>query len=449
MFTFILGAASAFFYIKSLNEGAVINSSKISDSLSSNKKSYKKQNNVQIESRSEKKREEREEEEEGGKGNKKEKKGNNVRIYVDGCWDLCHSGHYNAIRQAKALGDHLVVGVHSCEEIARNKRWPIMSDKERMACIEACKWVDQVVFDVPYSPSAELLDRSDVSCDYVAHGDDIAIAANGKSAYHAVESRLKIFKRTPGVSTTKLIDRLIAATKYQELEIEKQENNKENDNEEEDSGGSGLLPISKENKNESQEEIGSWSQFLSSSYRISAFSNNRTPGSNDKVVYIDGIFDLFHAGHIAAIKEAKKEGTFLYVGLFDDETIRNKKGSYFPLMGIQERTLNVLSCKFVDEVIIACPWNITKDMINVLNIDSIVTCDITNELSDENNERYNIVKKEYKNMFKKVFAKDSQLTTNDLMKRIAKDQERMKKENENRVKKEMAYMKTRQYVKES
>ena len=25
-----------------------------------------------------------------------------LRIYVDGCWDLCHSGHYNALRQAKA-----------------------------------------------------------------------------------------------------------------------------------------------------------------------------------------------------------------------------------------------------------------------------------------------------------------------------------------------------------
>jgi len=34
-----------------------------------------------------------------------------VRIYIDGCWDIMHSGHYNAIRQAKALGDTLIVGV--------------------------------------------------------------------------------------------------------------------------------------------------------------------------------------------------------------------------------------------------------------------------------------------------------------------------------------------------
>ena len=31
--------------------------------------------------------------------------------YVDGCFDIMHSGHYNAIRQAKRLCDVLVVGV--------------------------------------------------------------------------------------------------------------------------------------------------------------------------------------------------------------------------------------------------------------------------------------------------------------------------------------------------
>jgi ethanolamine-phosphate cytidylyltransferase len=41
---------------------------------------------------------------------KKEKK---VRIWVDGCFDVLHFGHANALRQAKALGDELVVGVHT------------------------------------------------------------------------------------------------------------------------------------------------------------------------------------------------------------------------------------------------------------------------------------------------------------------------------------------------
>jgi ethanolamine-phosphate cytidylyltransferase len=35
-----------------------------------------------------------------------------VRIWLDGCYDLTHFGHYNAFRQARALGDHLVVGIN-------------------------------------------------------------------------------------------------------------------------------------------------------------------------------------------------------------------------------------------------------------------------------------------------------------------------------------------------
>lgn len=69
-----------------------------------------------------------------------------VRIYVDGCWDVMHSGHYNALRQARALGDFLVVGVHSDEEIARVKREPVMNNEQRMAAVTACKWADEVTF---------------------------------------------------------------------------------------------------------------------------------------------------------------------------------------------------------------------------------------------------------------------------------------------------------------
>ena len=40
-----------------------------------------------------------------------------TRVYMDGCFDLMHYGHANALRQAKALGDELVVGVVSDGEM--------------------------------------------------------------------------------------------------------------------------------------------------------------------------------------------------------------------------------------------------------------------------------------------------------------------------------------------
>lgn len=54
-----------------------------------------------------------------------------VRVFVDGCFDLMHLGHANALRQAKALGDELVVGVCSEAEMRANKGPPVLSTEER------------------------------------------------------------------------------------------------------------------------------------------------------------------------------------------------------------------------------------------------------------------------------------------------------------------------------
>ena len=48
------------------------------------------------------------------------------RVYVDGCFDMMHSGHMNAVRQAKLIaegvGGLLIVGVHADAEIAYLKQ---------------------------------------------------------------------------------------------------------------------------------------------------------------------------------------------------------------------------------------------------------------------------------------------------------------------------------------
>ena len=76
-----------------------------------------------------------------------------VRVYVDGCFDMMHSRHFNVLRQAKRLGHVLVAGVHSDEEIAKFKGTPVMSNEARLALVKACKWVNEVAFGVPYNPT--------------------------------------------------------------------------------------------------------------------------------------------------------------------------------------------------------------------------------------------------------------------------------------------------------
>ncbi|GJV27500.1 ethanolamine-phosphate cytidylyltransferase-like protein [Tanacetum coccineum] len=96
------------------------------------------------------------------------------------------------------------------------------------------------------------------------------------------------------------------------------------------------------------------------------------PGPNARVVYIDGAFDLFHAGHVEILKSARQLGDFLLVGLHTDQIVSEQRGIHFPLMHLHERSLSVLACRYVDEVIIGAPLEITKDMITTFNISLVV-----------------------------------------------------------------------------
>lgn len=108
-----------------------------------------------------------------------------VRIWVDGCFDLMHFGHANAFRQAKALGDILVVGVNTDADIRKYKGPPIMNDQERTIAVSACKWVDEVVPGAPYVMTDEYLqyifDKHKI--DYVVHGDDPCLLPDGTDVF--------------------------------------------------------------------------------------------------------------------------------------------------------------------------------------------------------------------------------------------------------------------------
>jgi len=46
-------------------------------------------------------------------------------------FDMVHFGHANSLRQAKALGHYLVVGIHTDEEITKHKGPPVFTEQER------------------------------------------------------------------------------------------------------------------------------------------------------------------------------------------------------------------------------------------------------------------------------------------------------------------------------
>ena len=58
------------------------------------------------------------------------------------------------------------------------------------------------------------------------------------------------------------------------------------------------------------------------------------------------------AGALPAAQLAQRQGDFLLVGLHADEDVSERRGSHLPLMDLHERSLSVLACKYVDEVVI-------------------------------------------------------------------------------------------------
>lgn len=73
---------------------------------------------------------------------------------------------------------------------------------------------------------------------------------------------------------------------------------------------------------------------------------------NKKIVWTNGCFDILHIGHVKYLKEAKKMGDILIVGLNSDESIRKLKGDDRPIQSELERAEILASLNFIDQVII-------------------------------------------------------------------------------------------------
>jgi len=130
-----------------------------------------------------------------------------TRVYVDMVGDLFHAGHVSLLRAARELGDHLVVGILSDETVAAYKRRPIMNLAERVAVIEACRYVDEVIPDAPARLTPEFLDEHKLAL--VVHGDDVEAAAAADVYGPAVKTgRLHLVPRSGSISTTDLIARV-------------------------------------------------------------------------------------------------------------------------------------------------------------------------------------------------------------------------------------------------
>ncbi|MBI1292695.1 D-glycero-beta-D-manno-heptose 1-phosphate adenylyltransferase [bacterium] len=65
-----------------------------------------------------------------------------------------------------------------------------------------------------------------------------------------------------------------------------------------------------------------------------------------QIVFTNGVFDLFHAGHLDSLNRAKAEGDLLIVGVNSDESVKRLKGPGRPVLPLDQRlrVLAALEC---------------------------------------------------------------------------------------------------------
>jgi len=281
-----------------------------------------------------------------------------VRVWSDGCFDMVHYGHANQLRQSKQMGDQLIVGVHTDEDISLHKGPPVFTQEERYKMVRAIKWVDEVVEGSPYFPTPKTLEK--YNCDFCVHGDDISLSANAVDTYHLLKSagKYKECSRTQGVSTTELVGRMLLATKsHHNLASDPDEKTKELA---QSPSAAVTSPWTKCNK------------FLPTSTKIVQFAEGGGgPRPGDKIVYTVGSFDLFHVGHVDFLEKASQLGDYVIVGLLADHESNKCFGYNYPIMNLHERVLAVLACRYVDEVVIGAPYDVTRETMEHFNVDVV------------------------------------------------------------------------------
>lgn len=130
-------------------------------------------------------------------------------------------------------------------------------------------------------------------------------------------------------------------------------------------------------------------------------------------VYCDGVFDMFHLGHMRMLQQAKlalgEERTYLICGIHSDAVTEQNKGK--TVMEDKVRYETARHCKWVDEVVEDAPWVVTKEYMDELKLD-FVAHDSIPYVSSGHEDIYAQVKKEGKFL---TTQRTSGISTSDII----------------------------------
>lgn len=267
-----------------------------------------------------------------------------------------------------------------------------------MAAVDACRWSSLSIPHAPYVTSIPWIDH--YGCQYVAHGDDITSDSNGEDCYRYVKAagRFAVFKRTPSISTTDLVGRMLLCTKTHFIKSFCETLARETCQPDRTGNVPGAALTNSSTNSSSKEMLQAMKEYASDASGLqpgaevfawraseSAKTEEHTeqagtfvkhvsgilPKPGQRIVYVDGGFDLFQIGHIEFLKqvyEEEKGSAYIVAGIHEDDVINHWKGLNYPIMNIFERGMCVLQCRYINAVIFGAPFSPSKPYLEAMPI---------------------------------------------------------------------------------
>jgi len=136
-------------------------------------------------------------------------------VYTYGVFDLFHRGHIELLRDAKALGDKLMVGLFTDEVVKKFKREPIIPLDHRIPMLEHCVFVDKVVIQDELQPDKNIRTHKPhiLAKGPGAGWGEGSTEIPGAKTMNEIGGKVVVLEYHEGISTSQIINK-IRSTKH-------------------------------------------------------------------------------------------------------------------------------------------------------------------------------------------------------------------------------------------
>jgi len=130
-------------------------------------------------------------------------------VFTNGCFDILHVGHLRYLKQARACGSYLIIGLNTDSSVSRNKgpRRPVVSESERAELLLGLECVDCVVYFDEETPK-DIIEfiKPDVLVKGAEYEEKDIVGASFVRSYGGELVRAKMIENS---STTNIIEKIL------------------------------------------------------------------------------------------------------------------------------------------------------------------------------------------------------------------------------------------------